>query len=612
MNLYDLPQNVLHIIANHLEVPFKIRLAMANKHLFHILIPTAYSTIIFEPNIYQNISSKEKIQIKLANRNDKIVDNTITILSNNNIKGFIQTISNPSILNFNYSDFIIELYFEKLSNSKIFDLSCWRNSNIFPKFTNLKKCQFPSTKNIHPLTYENAPNLETLIIDYNFCDFLDYNKGSVEFFNHQKIKNIFIKGTLGKNEDMVLFKVLTKFPLMIKNLNQLHFLVDSNENYEFVYRRIVGFFAILRKMNLVMHNINKLSLVLTNLSSSTILSLINKHIIFENLDSLSLLIQDDSKILTLVKSLDKLSTIINHHGFNIKNLLIKYDLINEDIEKNHLRSMMLLKLCESFSNLTHLNIDLKIEGLNFSNLLMILGTPISNNIDTLIDIRINVYQPSENLIGNILPTLEDAILLFPYLNFLNNCDCVICKSILNKLALNDNSNQNLFDETIKVSTLLIIGQELDSVQRQCSYNIDSSSMINQNSRFLRLDTYSKHGYLFDHLINKQLKHSLAFLKNLKIFEICGLVYINKKFQTKNIENNRNSVDYNTHNDVDEDEDEEMPDFDDCGVTKREKNTIQLSQFNLLYGGDFTGLESSILTNITDLGRVFNGNMSSFG
>lgn len=604
MNLCDLPQNVLHIIADHLEAPFKIRLAMANKRLFHILIPTAYSIIVFEPNKYQTISSKEKNQIKLALRNDKIVDNNIIILSDNNIEKFIQTISNPSILGFNYSDFIIELYFEKLINPKIFDLSSWRNSIIFPKFTNLKKYQIPSTINIHPLTYENAPNLETLIIDYNFCNFLDYNKGSVEFFNHQNIKNIFIKGTLGKNEDMVIFKVLTKFPLMIKNLHQLHFLVDSNENYEFVYRRIVGFFAILRKMNLVMHNINKLSLVLTNLSSSTILSLINKHIIFENLDTLSLIIQDNSKILTLVKSLDKLSTIIHHHGFNIKNLLIKYDLVNEDVEKNHLRSMMLLKLCESFSNLTHLNIDLKIEGLNFSNLLMILGTPISNNIDTLIDIRINVYQPSENLIGNILPTLEDAMLLFPYLNFLNNCDCIICRSILNKLTLDNNTNLNLFDETIKVSTLLIIGQELDSVQRQCSYIIDSSSMINQNSRFLRLDTYSKHGYLFDHLINKQLNHSLAFLKNLKIFEICGLVYINKKTQ---IENNENKGISNEN----EDEDEEMPDFDDLGVTEAKKDTLQLNHFDLLYGGKFTGLESSILANISDLGRVFNGNVTSF-
>ncbi|KAG0673932.1 hypothetical protein C6P42_002482 [Pichia californica] len=603
MNICDLPQNVLQVIANHLELPFKIRLAMANKILFNYIIPTAYSIIVYEPVGYNNGST-----VKLASRNDCISDNYTVLLSDNNIGKFLETISNFSILGFKYSDFIVELYLEKLTNIQVFDLCGWRNSNMLPNFTNLKKYQFPSTLSIHPLTYDHAPNLDTLIVDYNFCDYLDYNKGSIEFFNHQNIKKIFIKGTLGKNEDMVMFKLLTKFPLMIRNINQLHFLVDSDENYEFVYRRIVGFFAILRKMNLVMHNINKLSLVLTNVSSSTILSLISKHIIFENLISLSLLIQDDSKILTLVKSLDKLSTIVHHHGFNIKKLLIKYDLLNEDTEKNHLRSMMLLKLCESFSNLTHLNIDLKIEGLNFSNLLMILGTPISNNIDTLYDIRINVYHPSENMIGNILPTLEDAVLLFPYLNFLNNCDCSICQSILEKLSLKDSSNLNLFDETIKVSTLLIIGQELDLVQRQCSYSINSSSLINPNSKLLRLNTYSKNGYLFDHLISKQLNHSLTYLKNLKLFEICGLVYINKVYGS-NVKKEQMHYYDNDNDYVDEEEDGQML---DCDNDELVNNSPNAPQFELLYGNKFTGLEANILTNITDLGRVFNGNMTSFG
>lgn len=591
MNICDLPQNVLQVITNHLELPFKIRLAMANKSLFGSIINTVYSIVVYEP------SGRVEKQESTPCRNDQVKDNSTTLISERNVESFFQTISKPSLLNFNYSDFIVELYLEKLTDPTIFDLSSWRNSNMVPVFTHLKQYQFPASIKIFPLTYEFAPNLDALIVDYNFCDFLDYNKGSVEFFNHQHIKKLFIKGTLGKNEDMVMFKLVTKFPMMIKSLNQLHFLVDSNENFEFVYRRIVGFFAILRKMNLVMHNIIRLSLVLTNVSSSTILSLISKHIIFENLNDLSLFIQDDSKILTLVKSLDKLSTIIHHHGFNIKKLLIKYDLLTEDTEKNHLRSMMLLKLCESFSTLTHLNIDLKIDGLNFSNVLMILGTPISNNIDTLQDIRINVFQPSENLIGNILPTLEDAMLLFPYLNFLNSCDCQICKSILKKLSLNDTANLNLFDETIKVSTLLIIGQELDMIQSHCSYSINSCTMINPYSRLLGIRSYSPNGYLFDHLIKRQLNHSLGYLKNLKKFEICGLVYVNNSPQITKI---------------DVDEDELMTDYDNDHVNDKNPVGDVRPQFELLYGNEFTGLEPTIVANISDLGRVFNGSMSSSG
>lgn len=578
MNICDLPQNVLQLITNHLELPFKIRLARTNKKMFTSLINTVYLTIVYEPIGIEG----------LARRNDGVVDNHITLLSDKNMADFMRTISTKSILGFSYSDFIVELYLEKLVNPNVFNLQKWRNENI-PVFTHLKKYQFPANLQIRPLTFDIAPNLETLIVDSNFCDFLDHNKGSIEFFNQRSIRKLFIKGTLGKNEDMVMFKLLTKCPMMVKHLNELHFMVDTDENYEFVYRRIVGFFAILRKMNLVMHNITSLSLVLTNLSSSTILSLISKHIIFEHLNSLSLLIQDDSKILTLVKSLDKLSTVVHTHGFNIKKLLLKYNLLSEDTGKNHLRSMMLLKLCESFHGLTHLNIDLTIDGLNFSNLLMILGTPISNNMNSLVDIRINVDHPSENLIGNILPTLEDAALLFPYLNFLNSVDCSICQSIMEKLSLNDNTN--LFDETIKVSTLLIIGQELDLLQKQCSYQVDSNSMINPYRRSLRWNSYAANGYLFDHLINKQLNHSLGYLPHLKTFEICGLVYANNRLKSND---DMDLHYYDESGDIDMDLEASTP------------------QFELLYGNPFTGLETTILENITDLGRVFNGNISSLG
>lgn len=581
INITDLPQNVLHTITDHLDLPCKIRLAITNKILFTSLISTAYNTIIYQP-LNENLNERNAV------RNDLLVDNSLTLLTDKNIKGFFQTISEPSFLNFNYSDFIIELYLEKLVNTNTFDLPTWRSCKYLPTFKNLRHYQFPSTLNIHPLTFQDAPNLTSLIIDKNFCDFLDFNNGSVEFFNNEKIKKLFVKGTLGKNEDMVMFKLLTKFPYMIKNLNELHFLVDPLENYEFVYRRIVGMFAILRKMNLVMHNINKLTLTLTNVSSSTILSLISKHIIFENLIELSLFIQDDSKVLTLVKSLDKLSSIIHHHGFNIKKLILKYDLVNEDIDKNHLRSMMILKLCESFHNLTNINIDLKIDGLNLSNLLMILGSPISNNLNTLNDIRINVFQPSENLIGNILPTLQDAVLLFPHLNFLNNCGCSVCNSILTSLSIypnnDESSNSSLFDDTIKVSTLLIIGQELDMIQNQCTSSIDSNLMINRHLRFLRLDKYSPNGFFFDHLIKRQLNSSLNYLPNLKYFEICGLVY--KKFTNNNDTYNENKLSDGQQN----------------GST---------TEYRLLYGNEFTGLDSHIIGNISDLGQVFNGNMSTF-
>lgn len=123
----------------------------------------------------------------------------------------------------------------------------------------------------------------------------------------------------------------------------------------------------------------------------------------------------------------------------------------------------------------------------------ILGSPIANNLSTLKDIRVNVIQPSENLIGNILPTLEDAELLFPQLNFLHNCGCSVCEDILNRIK----GDSNLFDETIKVSTLLIIGQELDIIQSKCGYKSDNASYINKYSRFIRKNTYSPNGYLFD-------------------------------------------------------------------------------------------------------------------
>lgn len=548
MNITDLPQNVLINIANHLELPYKIRLIQTNKHLLRSLINLVYKIVLFEP------------VFKQADRNDHKNDtNQFTVITNKNAKSFFQTISEPSQLGFKYSAFIVEMYLEKLLDSTVFDLVRWRNSSYFPHFEQLHKCVFPSNLKIKPLTYEDAPNLSSLIIDYNFCEYLDYNKGSIEFFNSEKIHEVYFKGTLGKNEDMVLYKLVTKYPHMIHKLQQIHFLADMNDDYEFVYRRIVGFFAILRKMSLVMVNVLKITLTLTNLSSSSIISLISKHVIFENLNEITLLMQDDSNVLTLVKTLDKLTSIIHIHGRNIKKLTIQYILKSEDQEKNHLRSMMLLKLCESFKGLTHLNLDLSIEGLNFSNMLMIVGTPIANNLISLTDIRLNVYNPSENLISNILPTLEDAIMLFPQLNFLNSCNCNICTSILEKLY-EDLPHTPMFDEMIKVATLLMIGQELDIVQNQCSYRLNSDTMMNPYARYLRLDNYSKSGYLLDHLIYKQLNYFLRDLPKMRTLEICGMVY----------------------------------------------QRFAFNEFKLLYGGDFQGLDSTVINNISGLGHLFTG------
>lgn len=546
MNITDLPQNVLISIADHLELPYKIRLLQTNKFLLKSLINLIYKYVLYVPMFNQ------------AARNDGYGGrNDLTIITNKNAKSFFRTISEPSQFGFNYSSFVIEMYLESLTDPFVFDMKGWRDSSFFPVFHQMQRCIFPNNLNIKPLTYEDAPNLNTLIIDYEFCEYLDYNKGSVEFFNNENIQAIYFKGTLGKNEDMVLFKLITKFPHMIHRLREIHFLADAEDHYEFVYRRMVGFFAILRKMNLVMVNVHKMTLTLTNLSSSSMVSLISKHVIFENLTELTILMQDDSNVLTLVKTLDKLTSIIHIHGKNIKSLTIQYILKSEDQEKNHLRSMMLLRLCESFRDLTNLNLDLHIQGLNFSNILMIVGTPIANNLMSLKSIRLNIYNPSENLISNILPTLEDAIMLFPHLNFLNNCDCEICKSILEKLSAQTPPN-TLFDEMIKVATLLMVGQELDNVQKQCSYQLNSNTMINPYAKYIRLDNYSETGYLLDHLIRKQLDISLRDLPRLNTLEICGMVY--QKFNN--------------------------------------------NEFKLLYGGDFQGLNSTMIDNISGLGQLF--------
>lgn len=569
MCLNQLPHNVVLQITGHLDITSKLALAFSDKYLFETIIPTCYSIIIYRP-------ASKATNIDVTSKTDGI-----TLLNESNVHSFFNTISHSSFLNFSYSNFIQELYLEDITID-ILDLSSWRNSiGSSLTFQSLKIYQFPNNLEIRPLTYENVPNLNALIVDFNFCNFLDLNNGSIAFLNYEKIKILFFKSNLGKNEDMVIFKLLTKFPQMIKNLNQLHFLVDD-DNYNIVYRRIVGFFAILRKMNLVMFNISHLSLSLTNASSSTIISLISKHIIVENLIDLKLFIQDDSKILNLVKTLDKLSLIIDQHGFNIKNLLIKYDLINQDIDKNHLRSMMLLKFCESFSNLSNLNIDLNIDGLNFSNVLMILGSPISNNVSTLKDIRINVNKPSENLIGNILPILEDAILLFPYFHFIDSCGCQICDSILEKLCLND----YLMNETIRVTTLLMIGQELDLVQSASTYHINSCSVINKYSRFLRNKSlFSENGYLFDHLVGDQINHSLNYIKNLKYFEICGLIY------TRDTMNSYSFNDDNIHSSMDVDNNPSSSDN---------------IRFKLLNGNTFTGFDDSIVNNIFGLREVLSG------
>ncbi|QPG73776.1 hypothetical protein FOA43_001090 [Brettanomyces nanus] len=432
------------------------------------------------------------------------------------------------------------------------------------KFPRLACFEFPEKIDIEPLTLEQAPNLSALYIDMNFCKETEKLHGNLDFINLSIVREICFKGKLGRNEDMLIFTLLTKHPQTLKKLTGLQFMVDpQGESYDRVYRRVVGFFAILRRMGLILHNVCKLSLPLTNHSTAVIINLISKHIYFENLTRLELYIEDDGSVLNLVDSLQQLATIVKQRSVSIDNLSISYTLIKEDLEKNHLRSMILLKLTEPFRNLKRLNMNLRIEGLNLSNLLMILGTPISNNTKTLRDIRINITHPSENLIGNMLPTLEDVDLLFPHLNYLNSCHCNLCEGAF--ATIKGETEGQMIDESIKISSLMIIGREMDEFL-QSSELEPYCFTWNDYQRFIRTSGRKNKGYMFDHLVNKQLNESLKHMPNLRMVEICGMVYLR----------------------VSEDE------------------------FRLLFGQPFMGLDAEHLSAIVDMGHVLSGDFSGVG
>lgn len=505
----------------------------------------------------------------------------LTELDDGNVEQFLLNLCHTSIMRFNYSELVVNLFLEDLNDSPIGAwLIQWRNQIGQGSFPKLKKYLFPSSLQIKPFTLEEAPNLDTLVIDMNFCLLVDSLHGMVNFINYENIKSLLFKGELAQNEDMMMFKLITSFPHMINQLCELHFSVDDGDNYNLVYRRLVGFCAILRRINLPLPNLNSLTLPLTNQSSDAIVNLLGRHIIFENLNSITLLIQDDSEVLTLIKPIDKLGTIIKTHGMNVENLNIKYHLVREDEEKNHLRAMMLLKFCESFHKLKSLKMELNIMSMNLSNILMIFGAPISNNLESLVNINININTPSENVINKILPTLNDATMIFPYLNFITDCGCSICQDIFVKLneiermkieeAKNNaffgfgrlrrsviEPNPALLIETIKIGTLLIVGQELDKLHFDNSIKFHSNCLVNQfkGNGWLRNGNYDA-GYLFDHLIRTQL-NQLNSHSNLQTFEICGLVYYR-----------------------------------------------DLNGFQLRYGSDFHGLKDDELTGVVDLGHMF--------
>ncbi|ODV85511.1 hypothetical protein CANARDRAFT_28302 [[Candida] arabinofermentans NRRL YB-2248] len=200
---------------------------------------------------------------------------------------------------------------------------------------------------------------------------------------------------------------------------------------------------------------------------------------------------------------------------------------------------------------------------------MILGTPISNNIMKLRDIRINIDNPSENLIGNLLPNLDDVEMLFPHLNYLHNCQCSICSNIINTDPFLKLPN-HIKKESIRISTLMIIGHELDKVQQQFNYN-KFYQCFKSHLRFFKTGMSSR-GYLFDHLISDQLNRSISIMPNLKLFEICGLVY--------------HKVDLGDDN-------------------------LAPPLFKLLFGESFKGLDQESVGDMADMGNVFSGSGGRF-
>ena len=105
MDLIKLPQNVIENIALQMGSSDRIRLALTNKTMFQHVIGSVYHTIIYQPSS----------EYPIIKRNDNVIDN-VTLINDGNITLFFETISRPSVLNFYYSDLVIELYLEKISH----------------------------------------------------------------------------------------------------------------------------------------------------------------------------------------------------------------------------------------------------------------------------------------------------------------------------------------------------------------------------------------------------------------------------------------------------------------------------------------------------------------
>ncbi|VEU22649.1 DEKNAAC103395 [Brettanomyces naardenensis] len=559
-DITSLPLNVLLQIFRNLATSDRLHFSLTCQLFFSSLIPRLYSVIIYVPLQPKQLSRKNYDNVLLKS-------DDYTLIYPTNAALFFHALNLKSVLGFKYSSLVQELRLTDLADPSIFDLIQWRDDKC-PEFPKLRCFEFPEAVPIEPLTISEAPNLSCIYIDENFCKKVEKFHGSVDFIDLSHVREVYFKAKLGRNEDMLIFALLTKHPQMLRHLTGLHFTVDpARDSYDRVYRRVVGFFAILRRMGLVLHNVSSLSLPFTNHSTAVIVSLIGKHIYFENLTDLELYIEDDGGVLNLVESLQQLSSTIKQRGANINSLSVNYRLCKEDVQKNHLRSMMLLKLTEPFRNLEGLNISLQIEGLNLSNLLMILGTSLSNNTQTLKDIRIDIAHPSENLIGNMLPTLEDVDMLFPHLNYLNTCPCSMCKEAFESISGQETGGaaSRLIKESIKVSSLMIIGHELDEFQRS-SEEQPYCFFRNRYRRFIKTAGRNEKGYLFDHLVNKQLNESLRFLPKLKIFEICGMVY----------------------------------------------QQVGTNEFGLLFGHAFNGLEKEQVSDIVDMCRVLSGDYVGVG
>ncbi|KAG7753096.1 hypothetical protein KL911_003201 [Ogataea haglerorum] len=499
MGLAGLPHNVHVEIVRHLELPDKLRLAYSCTLFYKTVVPQIYSRLLYLSN--ETVCPK--------NFDVELISDQYTLIGKHRLAKLLRALSQTSCLNFQYADLVIELLLQD-AESESKTLIEWREH--CPHFPNLVRYKFPESVVISPLSHLQAPNLETLRVDMNFCRETEKHNGMVSFVNLVQLRRLVFAGKLGPNEDMVIFKLLTTYPHAMKRLTELRFEVDS-ESGDRAYRRVVGVMAIWRKMGLLFNNLTKLALPLTNHSTAVVLNLISKHVHLEHLTSLELFIEDDGGVLNLINTTQHLASLLRSKSQNLRELSIHYRLVKPDSEKNHLRSIMLLKLTETFKNLRKLAIDLKVEGLDLSNLLMMVGTPLSNNTSSLRDFRLNIDTPSENLVGNLLNNLDDVHDLFPQLNYVYDCSCENCRRLCDKMA---HLPPAIVKEAIRVSTMMIIGNELDYFQRQT----DTSKPF---ARFFRSDL-GTNGYLFDHFAGRQLNSSLKVFPNLKIFEVCGLIY----------------------------------------------------------------------------------------